>query len=82
MNPAEIIGVTVGGIAILSAVLGGVIWLIKAQVAMSREFKPNGGSSTRDSLNRIEKDVREIRTKLDDQQERLSDHFEWHMDQK
>ena len=82
MRAAEIIGLTVGSIAILSAVLGGVLWLIKAQVAMSREFKPNGGSSTRDSLNRIEKDVREIRTKLDDQQERLSDHFEWHMDQK
>ena len=82
MNPAEIIGLTVGGIAILSAVLGGVLWLIKAQVAMSREFKPNGGSSTRDSLNRIEKDVREIRTKIDDQQERLSDHLEWHMDQR
>jgi len=82
VRAAEIIGLTVGSIAILSAVLGGVLWLIKAQVAMSREFKPNGGSSTRDSLNRIEKDVREIRTKLDDQQERLSDHFEWHMDQK
>ncbi len=75
MNPAEIIGVTVGGIAILSAVLGGVIWLIKAQVAMSREFKPNGGSSTRDSLNRIEADVRRVAEKVDD-------HIDWHMDQK
>jgi hypothetical protein len=42
---------------------------------MQREFRPNGGSSTRDSLNRIEKDVREIRGKVDD-------HIEWHMDQK
>jgi len=56
----------------LSALLAGIIWLIRAQVAMQREFKPNGGSSTRDSLNRIEKDVREIRGKIDD-------HIEWHL---
>jgi len=62
----------VGGTAILSALLAGIIWLIRAQVAMQREFKPNGGSSTRDSLNRIEKDVREIRGKIDD-------HIEWHL---
>jgi hypothetical protein len=62
----------VGGTAILSALLAGIIWLIRAQVSMQREFKPNGGSSTRDSLNRIEKDVREIRGKIDD-------HIEWHL---
>lgn len=75
MEPAEIVGLTVGIIAILSGVLGGVVWLIKAQMAMSREFKPNGGGSTRDALNRIEKDVREIRGKVDD-------HIDWHMDQR
>ena len=75
MNPAEIIGLVVGGFAILSAILGGLLWVIRAQVAMNREFRPNGGSSTRDSLNRIETDVREIRGKLDD-------HIDWHMDRR
>ena len=75
MNPAEIIGLTVGSIAILSAVLGGVLWLIKAQMAMQREFKPNGGSSTRDSLNRIESDLRRVADKVDD-------HIDWHMDKR
>ena len=75
MNPAEIVGIVVACISILTAILGGMLWLIRAQVAMQREFKPNGGSSTRDSLNRIEKDVREIRGKLDD-------HIDWHMDQR
>ena len=75
MNPAEIIGIVVACISILTAILGGMLWLIRAQVAMQREFRPNGGSSTRDSLNRIEKDVREIRGKVDD-------HIEWHMDQR
>jgi len=75
VNPAEIVGIVVACISILTAILGGMLWLIRAQVAMQREFKPNGGSSTRDSLNRIEKDVREIRGKLDD-------HIDWHMDQR
>ena len=75
MNPAEIIGIVVGVFAILSAILGGLLWVIRAQVSMNREFKPNGGSSTRDSLNRIETDVREIRGKLDD-------HIDWHMDRR
>jgi len=75
MNPAEIIGIVVACVSILTALLAGIVWLIRAQVAMQREFRPNGGSSTRDSLNRIEKDVREIRGKVDD-------HIEWHMDQR
>jgi len=75
MNPAEIVGIVVACISILTALLAGIVWLIRAQVAMQREFRPNGGSSTRDSLNRIEKDVREIRGKVDD-------HIEWHMDQR
>lgn len=75
MNPAEIVGIVVACISILTALLAGIVWLIRAQVAMQREFRPNGGSSTRDSLNRIEKDVREIRGKVDD-------HIEWHIDQR
>ena len=75
MNPAEIIGIVVACISILTAILGGMLWLIRAQISMQREFKPKGGSSTRDSLNRIETDVREIRGKLDD-------HIDWHMDRR
>jgi len=75
MNPAEVIGLTVGVLAILSAVLGGLVWLIRANMAMQKEFKPNGGTSTRDSLNRIEQDLRHIQGKLDD-------HIDWHMDRR
>ncbi len=75
MNPAEIIAIVVGGFAILSAILGGLLWVIRAQISMNREFKPNGGSSTRDTLNEIRTDVREIRGKLDD-------HIDWHMDRR
>ena len=60
-------------IVIASALLAGLLWLIRAQVSLQREFKPNGGTSTRDSLNRIEGDLRELRKRIDD-------HVEWHLD--
>jgi hypothetical protein len=72
MGVAEVVGIVVGLFAILTALLGGLAWLIRAQQAMQREFKPNGGSSTRDSLNRIEHDLRDIRGKIDN-------HIEWHL---
>ena len=53
-------------VAIATAILGGLLWLIRAQVSMLREFKPNGGQSARDQWNRTEADVREIRRRLDD----------------
>jgi hypothetical protein len=50
------------------------MWVIKAQVtAMRKDLQPNGGSSVKDQLNRIESDVRDVRMKVDD-------HIDWHMD--
>lgn len=60
-------------IVIASALLAGLLWLIRAQISLGREFKPNGGASTRDSLNRIEADLRDVRTKIDN-------HVDWHLD--
>jgi hypothetical protein len=39
------------------------------------EFQPNGGASVRDQLNRIEKKVDAVETKVDG-------HINWHMNQK
>jgi beta-lactamase class A len=74
MSAPDVIGMVVAGTAIVSALLAGIIWLIRAQVAMQKQFQPNGGQSVRDSLNRIESDVRRVAEKVDD-------HIEWHMDQ-
>lgn len=41
-------------VAIGTTILGGLLWMIRAQVSMLREFRPNGGQSMRDQLNRIE----------------------------
>jgi hypothetical protein len=72
MTPTEIAGLVAVAISISAALLAGLLWVIRAVIAMQKEFKPNGGSSTRDTLNEIRNDVREIRNKVDD-------HIDWHM---
>ena len=69
MSPADFVPF----IVIATALLAGLLWMIKAQVSLQKEFKPNGGASTRDSLNRIEVDLRDLRAKIDD-------HVQWHLD--
>jgi hypothetical protein len=61
-NPADLIPI----IGIITALLAGIGWIVKSQLAMQRAFQPNGGTSVKDQLNRIEADVREVRTKVDD----------------
>jgi hypothetical protein len=68
VNPAEIIGIVVGALAIVTAIISGLVWLIRSQLAMQKQFQPNGGQSVRDSLNRIEAKV--------------DNHIDWHMDRK
>jgi hypothetical protein len=60
-QPADLVPIILIG----SAILAGLLWLIRAQQSMQREFKPNGGSSMRDAMNRIEKDVRDVRYRMD-----------------
>jgi len=60
-SPADLIPI----IAIVTAVFGLLVWIIKAQINMSRQFEPNGGASIRDSLMRIEHDQRYLRDRLD-----------------
>ena len=74
MNTAEILVLAGVTVAIVTTLLGGLLWVVKAQVAtLQADIKPNGGASSRDQLTRIELDVREIRGKVDD-------HIEWHLE--
>ena len=73
MTAGEIISLVAVSLSIVTALLGGLMWIIKTQVqAMRKDLQPNGGSSTKDQLNRIESDVREVRHKVDD-------HITWHL---
>jgi hypothetical protein len=46
--------ITVAVIAIFSAIGGGIRWMVKHYL---NELKPNGGSSMKDSLERLEKRI-------------------------
>ena len=48
------------------ALLAGLSWIIRAQISMSKQFTPNGGSSLRDAVNRLEKDAHETRQDIKD----------------
>jgi hypothetical protein len=51
MTPANWAGLIVSIIAIISAFTGSVRWLVKHYL---NELKPNGGSSLKDAINRLE----------------------------
>jgi hypothetical protein len=73
MTAGEIISLVAVSLAIVTTLLGGLMWVVKAQVqAMRKDLQPNGGTSTKDQLNRIESDIREVRHKVDD-------HITWHL---
>ena len=57
MTAANWAGLIVSVIAIVSAFAGSVRWLVKHYLY---ELKPNGGSSVKDSVNRLERQVEEI----------------------
>ncbi len=57
MTASNWAGIIVSIIAIISAFAGSVRWLVKHYLY---ELKPNGGSSVKDSVNRLERQVEEI----------------------
>ena len=52
-SPGDLVAI----VSIAAAILGGILWLIRAQSAMMREFRPNGGHSLKDQVTRIERRV-------------------------
>jgi hypothetical protein len=57
MTPNDWVGLAVGGCAIASSLLLALRWVIKSYLA---ELKPNGGSSMKDQINRLEKRVDDL----------------------
>jgi hypothetical protein len=57
MTAQEIIGISVGVCAILTSLLVALRWVIKSYL---QELKPNGGSSMKDQLNRLEARVDDL----------------------
>jgi hypothetical protein len=59
MSPNELVAFGVGVISIATALLLALRWVIKSFLS---ELKPNGGSSMKDQLNRLEKRVDDLFT--------------------
>jgi hypothetical protein len=57
MTPANWAGLIVSVIAIISAFAGSIRWLVKHYL---NELKPNGGSSMKDSLRRMEERIDDL----------------------
>ncbi len=57
MTPNEWVGLSVGVCAIVTSLLVGLRWVIKSYL---QELKPNGGSSMKDQLNRLEARVDDL----------------------
>jgi hypothetical protein len=57
MTPNEWVGLSVGLCAIATSLLVGLRWVIKSYL---QELKPNGGSSMKDQLNRLEARVDDL----------------------
>jgi hypothetical protein len=57
MTAQEWVGIAVGVCAISTSLLVGLRWVIKSYL---QELKPNGGSSMKDQLNRLESRVDDL----------------------
>jgi hypothetical protein len=57
MTPNEWVGLSVGISAIATSLLVALRWVIKSYL---QELKPNGGSSMKDQLNRLEQRVDDL----------------------
>jgi len=57
MTANEWVGIAVGVCAIFTSLLVGLRWVIKSYL---QELKPNGGSSLRDSIDRLEQRVDDL----------------------
>ena len=57
MTAQEWVGISVGVCAVLTSLLVGLRWVIKSYL---QELKPNGGSSLRDSIDRLEQRVDDL----------------------
>jgi hypothetical protein len=61
MTPADWAGLAVSIVTIVTAFLAATRWLVKHYL---NELKPNSGSSLKDSVNRLERQVETIMTIL------------------
>ena len=71
------VGTIVGIVTIITSVGLGVKWLVKHYFdEIKAELKPNGGSSIKDQVNRLEKDIREADLRRKEMSNKLDHMYE------
>ena len=63
MTPNEIIGLAVGVCAVSTSLLLALRWVVKSYL---QELKPNGGSSIKDTISRLETQSSRLEKRVDD----------------
>ena len=63
MTPNEWVGLSVGICAVLTSMFMALRWVIKSYLA---ELKPNGGSSIKDTVSRLELQSSRLEQRVDD----------------
>ena len=63
MTPNDWVAIAVGVCAVLTSLLLGLRWVIKSYLA---ELKPNGGSSIKDTISRLELQSSRLEQRVDD----------------
>jgi hypothetical protein len=63
MTAQEWVGISVGVCAVLTSLLVGLRWVVKSYL---QELKPNGGSSIKDTICRLELQSSRLEKRVDD----------------
>jgi hypothetical protein len=63
MTPNDWVAIALGGCGIVSSLFLGLRWVIKSYL---NELKPNGGSSIKDSISRLELQNSQLQKRVDD----------------
>ena len=66
-SPAEFLTI----LTITSVLLGALIWLIKVVSGVQKEMRPNGGSSLKDAIDRIERQQSSMQAEVSQVTDRL-----------
>jgi hypothetical protein len=74
-TPGEVLAV----LSIVAIISGALLFLIKSQVALTRQAQPNGGSSLRDAFDRLEASVGDIHADVREIRATQQAHMDWHL---
>lgn len=65
MDTEVIVALITGAAAIITAIITGVMALIKQFNKIMSEFRPNGGSSLKDQINKLERSHEKLEDRVD-----------------